>query len=302
MTERYDRQTLLPEIGQEGQRRLKQARVLIVGIGGLGSPAALYLAGAGVGTLGLVDDDSVSLTNLHRQVLYTQSEVGQPKVRCAARRLKALNPEVQTEEYAVKLAPENAYGIISRYDIVIDGCDNPATRYLLSDTCAALHIPYIYGAITPFGGQVATLCSHKGARTYRDLFPTQEEITAQTAGKETHRQGVESGTSTQGTGEGEGTAAMEKNPAIPTEEDSPTMPSSTTAAEKGTAIPTEEDSPATPSSTTVAEKGVIGPTPAIIGSMQAAEAMKIICHFGTSLADKLWTIDLLTMQTFIFSI
>ncbi|MBR2144696.1 MAG: ThiF family adenylyltransferase, partial [Akkermansia sp.] len=96
MTERYDRQTLLPEIGQEGQRLLKQARVLIVGIGGLGSPAALYLAGAGVGTLGLVDDDRVSLTNLHRQVLYTQSEVGQPKVRCAARRLKALNPEVQT--------------------------------------------------------------------------------------------------------------------------------------------------------------------------------------------------------------
>ena len=184
--------------------------------------------------------------------------MGQPKVRCAARRLKALNPEVQTEEYAVKLAPDNAYGIISRYDIVIDGCDNPTTRYLLSDTCAALHIPYIYGAITPFGGQVATLCSHKGARTYRDLFPTQEEITAQTAGKEPHPQGVESGTSTLGTGEGEGTTA--------------------------------------------AEKGVIGPTPAIIGSMQAAEAMKIICHFGTSLADKLWTIDLLTMQTFIFSI
>ena len=206
--------------------------------------------------------------------------MGQPKVRCAARRLKALNPEVQTEEYAVRLAPDNAYGIISRYDIVIDGCDNPATRYLLSDTCAALHIPYIYGAITPFGGQVATLCSHKEARTYRDLFPTQEEITAQAAGKETHPQGVESGTSTQGTGQGEGTTAMEKNPAIPAEEESPAMPSSTT----------------------VAEKGVIGPTPAIIGSMQAAEAMKIICHFGTSLADKLWTIDLLTMQTFIFSI
>ena len=293
MTGRYDRQTLLPEIGQEGQHRLKQARVLIVGIGGLGSPAALYLAGAGVGTLGLVDDDRVSLTNLHRQVLYTQSEVGQPKVRCAARRLKALNPEVQTEEYAVRLAPKNAYGIISRYDIVIDGCDNPATRYLLSDTCAALHIPYIYGAITPFGGQVATLCSHKGARTYRDLFPTQKEITAQTAGKKTHRQGVESGTSTLGTEEGEGTTAMEKNPAIP---------SSTTVAEKGTAIPAEEENPSTPSSTTAAEKGVIGPTPAIIGSMQAAEAMKIICHFGTSLADKLWTIDLLTMQTFIISI
>ena len=175
MTERYDRQTLLPEIGQEGQRLLKQARVLIVGIGGLGSPAALYLAGAGVGTLGLVDDDRVSLTNLHRQVLYTQSEVGQPKVRCAARRLKALNPEVQTEEYTVRLAPDNAYGIISRYDIVIDGCDNPATRYLLSDTCAALHIPYIYGAITALSGQVAILCHGENAATYRTLFPERAE-------------------------------------------------------------------------------------------------------------------------------
>lgn len=152
---RYDRQMILPEIGEEGQRKLKQAKVLIVGVGGLGSPIALYLAGAGVGCIGLVDDDVVSISNLQRQVLYSEKELGKPKAICAAERLSALNSETTSQPYPTRLTEENAQEIISQYDIVVDGCDNFPTRYLINDICAKTGKVYVYGAICGFEGQVS---------------------------------------------------------------------------------------------------------------------------------------------------
>ena len=128
--ERYSRQTMLPEIGEVGQLKLKAAKVLIVGVGGLGSPIALYLAGAGVGTIGLADDDEVSLSNLQRQILYTEEEVGDLKAICASMRISALNREIKVNACPGRLSKENARDLIGQYDIIVDGCDNFATRYL----------------------------------------------------------------------------------------------------------------------------------------------------------------------------
>ena len=136
--ERYSRQILLEEIGDEGQQKLKEAKVLIVGAGGLGSPIALYLAGAGVGHIGLADDDVVSESNLQRQVLYSEAETGMMKALCAQKRLKALNHTIQVEAYPERLTPANAARIIAGYDIVVDGCDNLDTRYLIIDKCLEL--------------------------------------------------------------------------------------------------------------------------------------------------------------------
>lgn len=166
---------ILPEIGEDGQSKLKAARVLIVGVGGLGSPIALYLAGAGVGTIGLIDDDVVSESNLQRQVLYTEEEVGQPKVLKAAMRLKALNSGVQVQAYPERLTKTNATAIFSAYDIIVDGCDNFATRYLINDTCIQLGKVYVYGAIRAFDGQVSVF-NYQGGKNYRDLFPDEQEM------------------------------------------------------------------------------------------------------------------------------
>lgn len=136
--ERYNRQIILPELGEEGQQRIQRAKVLIVGVGGLGSPVSLYLTGAGVGTIGLMDDDVVSISNLQRQILYSEAEVGMPKAIQAQKRLEALNSSIQINAYPNRLTTENAAGIISQYDIVVDGCDNFATRYLINDTCVQL--------------------------------------------------------------------------------------------------------------------------------------------------------------------
>ena len=173
--ERYNRQLILPEIGEEGQARLKQARVLIVGVGGLGSPIALYLTGAGVGNIGLVDDDVVSETNLQRQVIYREDEVGLSKALQAQKHLQALNSEVNIEAYPVRLTYENAESIIAQYDIVVDGCDNFATRYLINDTCVRLNKVYVYGAIRAFDGQVSVF-NYQGGPDYRRLFPDEEEM------------------------------------------------------------------------------------------------------------------------------
>lgn len=173
---RYARQTALPEIGLEGQEKLSRARVLLVGVGGLGSPIALYLTSAGVGTLGVVDDDVVSLNNLQRQVLYSEKEIGLSKAECAAKRLQQLNSSVKITCYNERLTPENAQHIIGNYDIVVDGCDNFATRFLLSDTCQALGIPYVYGAICGLEGQVTVFCHGPHPQpTYRTLFPDEEQ-------------------------------------------------------------------------------------------------------------------------------
>jgi len=225
MKERYHRQTLLPEIGEEGQRKLRNAHVLIVGVGGLGCPIALYLTSAGVGYIGLVDDDVVSISNLHRQVLYSEEEVGQSKALCAVRRLKTLNGETDITPYPFRLTKDNADEIISRYDLVVDGCDNHATRYLISDTCHRLEKPYVHAAIEAFHGQVAILCHGKNAATYRTLFPDEEAMCA-----------------------------------------------------------------------IQAEKGVIGTTPAIVGSIAANEVLKIIIGHGETLTNRLWYIDLLTLN------
>ncbi len=178
MDERYNRQILLPEIGEKGQERLKSARVLIVGVGGLGCPIATYLAGAGIGTIGLVDNDDVNLSNLHRQVLYTEGDVGKPKAYCATKRLKELNSLVTIQTHQTRLTLQNAKSLISCYDIVIDGCDNITTRLIISDTCTSLHIPYIYAAIEAFDGQVAILCHPDGHATYRTLFPNNEKTSS----------------------------------------------------------------------------------------------------------------------------
>ncbi len=171
---RYDRQISLPEIGKAGQEKLRNAKVLIVGVGGLGSPIAFYLAGAGVGTLGLVDNDKVSISNLQRQVWYTEADVGDSKPLCCARRVLGLNSTIKVEAYPFRLDKKNAGELIKDYDIVVDGCDNFTTRYLLNDTCNALSKPYVYGAIQGFEGQVSVFCCGEGAKTYRDLYPDEE--------------------------------------------------------------------------------------------------------------------------------
>lgn len=229
---RYDRQRILPEIGEEGQRKLKRAKVLIVGVGGLGSPIALYLAGAGVGCIGLMDDDVVSISNLQRQVLYSESELGKSKAICAAQRISSLNSEITIRSYPTRLTKENAREIISQYDLIVDGCDNFDTRYIINDVCEELEKPYVYGAICGFEGQVSVFHYGEKKKTYRDLYPDEEE--------------------------------MRRMPPPP--------------------------------------KGVMGVTPAVVGSIEATEVLKIICDFGEVLAGKLWTIDLRTLQSNKFSL
>lgn len=180
---RYDRQRMLAEVGDEGQRRLAAARVLIVGVGGLGSPAAMYLAAAGVGTIRLVDDDCVSLDNLQRQILYTEADVDAPKVECAARRLRAMNGGISVEVHAVRLDASNADTLIKGCDVVVDGCDNFATRYIAGDVTARMGIPYVYGAIGEFEGQVSVFNLPPRLRTYRDLWPDQTALDNYTAPK-----------------------------------------------------------------------------------------------------------------------
>lgn len=230
METRYDRQTALPEIGSEGQRRLAQAKVLVVGVGGLGSPIAIYLAAAGVGTLGLVDDDVVSVSNLQRQVLYSEQQQGQPKAECARQRLEALNSGITVNVYRTRLTADNARELIAQYDIVVDGTDNFAARYAISDACEALGKPYVYGAIKGLDGQVAVLC--KGSATYRTLY------------------------------------------------------SDNVDKEKFAPI----------------DKAVAGVTPAVVGSVEASQVMQLVCGYGSPLVDRLWTIDLRTMQSFVVEI
>ena len=229
---RYDRQMILPEIGEEGQKKLLDAKVLIVGVGGLGSPIALYLAGAGVGCIGLVDDDVVSISNLQRQVLYSEKELGKSKAICAAERLSALNSEIKIQPYSTRLTGDNAFDIIGDYDMVVDGCDNFATRYLINDICIEQGKPYIYGAICGFEGQVSVFNFGKRKKSYRDLYPDEEE--------------------------------MKRMPPPP--------------------------------------KGVMGITPAVVGSIEATEVLKVIGGFGDVLAGELWTIDLCTLQSNKFSL
>lgn len=227
MNNRYNRQMMLPEIGEEGQRKIRAAKVLLVGVGGLGSPIATYLTGAGIGRIGIIDDDVVDITNLHRQVLYTEEEAGLPKVECAKRRLRALNSEVEIDAYHMRLTKDNAKELISRYDIVVDGIDNFATRYIVSDECQRQGKPYVYGAIRGLEGQVAVLC--KGHCTYRSLLPDEEATLS--------------------------------------------MPHP--------------------------GKAVLGTTPAVVGSVEACQVLQPVAEMGEPLVDKLWTVDLSTMMSYV---
>lgn len=168
--ERYARHLTLPGIGTLGQRRLRNARVLVVGAGGLGSPALQYLAAAGIGTLGIVDDDVVAVSNLQRQVVHTTADVGRPKAVSAAEAVTALNPLVEVRTHPVRLDADNAVDIIGGYDLVLDGADNFATRYVVSDAAALTRTPCVWGSILRFEGQVSVFWAGHGP-TYRDLYP-----------------------------------------------------------------------------------------------------------------------------------
>ena len=172
--ERYQRQIILKEFGFAAQKKLLRAKVLVVGAGGLGCPALQYLTAAGVGTIGIIDDDIVSLNNLHRQVLYNMSDIGLSKAEVAANKLKALNDETNIHVYNKRLYNKNALDIIIYYDIVIDGTDNFSSRYVINDACVLLNKPLVYGAISKFEGQVAVFNvknNNKRGVNYRDLFP-----------------------------------------------------------------------------------------------------------------------------------
>ena len=172
--DRYARHIVLREVGGPGQARLKAARVLVVGAGGLGSPVILYLAAAGIGTIGVVDFDEVSLSNLQRQIAHRTEDVGQPKVESAARAALALNPNVRLEPHRERITPANALELISRYDLVADGSDNFATRFLLNDACFFARKPLVSAAVTEFDGQLATYRAFDRAGSYpcyRCLFP-----------------------------------------------------------------------------------------------------------------------------------
>jgi molybdopterin/thiamine biosynthesis adenylyltransferase len=170
--QRYARHIILDEVGGAGQRKLLDSRVLVVGAGGLGSPVALYLAAAGVGTIGLADFDAVDITNLQRQILHDTSAIGRPKTESGAHRLQALNPDVDVVAIEQRLDSSNAFGVLEGFDVVVDGSDNFPTRYLLNDACYLLRKPLVHGAIFQFEGQNTTFDARRDASPcYRCLFP-----------------------------------------------------------------------------------------------------------------------------------
>ncbi|WP_431887429.1 adenylyltransferase/sulfurtransferase MoeZ [Nocardiopsis alba] len=167
---RYSRHLIIPDVGMDGQKRLKNAKVLVVGAGGLGSPTLLYLAAAGVGTLGIIDFDVVDESNLQRQVIHGQSDVGRPKAESARDSIKEVNPNVEVVLHQDRLESDNALEIFADYDLILDGTDNFATRYLVNDACVILNKPYVWGSIYRFDGQVSVFWNEYGPQ-YRDLYP-----------------------------------------------------------------------------------------------------------------------------------
>ena len=167
---RYNRQMMVPEIGDLGQSKLKKAKILVIGAGGLGCPILQYIATAGIGTIGIVDFDTIELHNLHRQILYTEEYVGQSKAITAKSVLETLNPLITVIAFEKKLTIENAAQIIKDFDVIVDGCDNFETRYLVNDICVQLGKSLIYGSILKFEGQMAVF-NHNGNKNLRDLFP-----------------------------------------------------------------------------------------------------------------------------------
>jgi sulfur-carrier protein adenylyltransferase/sulfurtransferase len=224
--QRYSRHLIMPEVGMDGQLKLKAAKVLCIGTGGLGAPLGLYLAAAGVGRIGLVDFDSVDLTNLQRQILFSTTDVGRPKIEAAADRLRAMNPDIQIDTFETQLTSANALDILKDYDIIVDGTDNFPTRYLVNDASVLLGKPNVYGSIFRFEGQV-TVFGYPGGPCYRCLYPE------------------------------------------------PPPPG---------LVPS------------CAEGGVLGVLPGIVGSIQAAEALKLIIGKGEPLVGRLLLFDALAMR------
>lgn len=169
--QRYSRHIILPELGGKGQKKLSQSKVLIIGAGGLGSPAALYLAAAGIGTIGLVDGDIVDLSNLQRQILHTTATVGKPKVESGRQMLEALNPEITVKTYEENVTADNIMRLLSDYTIILDGSDNFSTRFLVNDACFFARKTLISGSIFRFEGQLTTIKPHEGYPCYRCLYP-----------------------------------------------------------------------------------------------------------------------------------
>lgn len=167
---RYARHLILPQVGEAGQKKIKSASVLVVGAGGLGSPVLMYLAAAGIGKIGIIDDDKVDMTNLQRQIIHSTSSIGELKTKSAKRRIKQINPEIIVDIFDTRLTIENAKEIIDGYDIIVDGTDNFATRYTISDCCEILGKPWVFGSIHRFEGQVSVF-NLNGSPNYRDLFP-----------------------------------------------------------------------------------------------------------------------------------
>jgi sulfur-carrier protein adenylyltransferase/sulfurtransferase len=222
---RYARQTILPQMGLEGQEKLTNARVLVIGCGGLGGPVLSYLAASGVGTIGLIEFDTVSLSNLHRQVIFETKDIGQQKIEIAKKRIQSLNPNVTVLSYNTQLTSKNALEIFSEFDLIVDGSDNFPTRYLVNDACEILNKPYVYGAIHQFEGQVSVF-NYKGSCTYRDLYNTP---------------------------------------------------------------PDPETAP------NCAVGGVLGPIAGVIGSLQALEAIKIICDIVSPLFNEILVVEFQSM-------
>ena len=219
--ERYHRNALVPQVGVVGQQRIRAARILLIGAGGLGAPAALYLAAAGVGAISLIDDDDVDVSNLQRQVIHTSAAVGRPKVDSAAAAIRALNPDVEVVAHRTRLTAENALGLLDGWDVVIDGTDNFPTRYMVNDASVMLGLPLVHGAVLGFNGQVGVFDAQRGP-CYRCLHPTP---------------------------------------------------------------------PPAGSVPSCAEAGVLGVLPGIIGTMQAAEALKLVIGGGQPLLGRLAMLD-----------
>ncbi len=169
--ERYARHVILDEVGEEGQIKLLQAKVLVVGAGGLGAPVLMYLAAAGIGTLGIVDHDTVDLSNLQRQIIHSMDDIGRPKTRSAAERIELINPDITVIEHRLRLGPNNAAELFAGYDLVVDGSDNFTARYLANETCFALKKPLVSAALVRFEGQLSTFKPYEGGPCYRCLFP-----------------------------------------------------------------------------------------------------------------------------------
>ncbi|MBO9672256.1 MAG: ThiF family adenylyltransferase [Sphingobacteriaceae bacterium] len=236
--ERYNRQIILKGFGEEAQQKLLRAKVLVIGAGGLGCPALQYLAAAGIGHIGIVDDDTISLSNLHRQILFTTADIGKLKVEVAGKRLQEMNPQIGIIRHPIRLQKNNILDILSRYDYILDGTDNFESRYLINDACALLNKPLIFAAVSGFEGQLAIFNTPDHSTltpgtNYRDLFPLPP-------------------------GKGE--------------------------------IPN------------CIENGIIGVLPGILGTMAAAETIKLVAKIGQPLTNKILNYNLLTQEQYTINI